>query len=171
MSRLIWIWSRHRLAWLPPPAMPSNTGWCSYIQKELKPETCCLSPEPASSSENNTHWSLTESLSAAWCIQEYFWHLQNGAGVTVSTIVHYFWRDTEKLLKDFRSRIACGQCHGGRDRGLVGKVSRSWVSRSESIWKQRMNVWMEQKTHGETWEQFWQRQPEARQGSITGIWG
>lgn len=62
--------------------------------------------------ENNTHRSLRESQSAAWCIQEHLWHLQNGAGVSVSTVVHYLWRDTEKFLQNFRSRIACGQCHG-----------------------------------------------------------
>lgn len=62
--------------------------------------------------ENNAHGSLTESHSAAWCIQEHLWCLQNGAGVSVSTVAHYLWRDTEKFPENFRSRIACGQCHG-----------------------------------------------------------
>lgn len=69
-------------------------------------------PEPAASSENSTCRSLTESYSAAWCIQEHLWYHQKGAGVTVSAAVHYLWRDTEKFLENFGGRIVCGQCHG-----------------------------------------------------------
>ena len=89
--------------------------------ENLKHEPCSLSPELAPSSKNNNQRSLTESHSAALCFQGCFWHLRDGAEVTVWTVVHYLWRlwrDTGKLLENFRSRIAHGRGQRAVGRGV-----------------------------------------------------
>lgn len=86
--------------------------------------------------------------------------------------MHYLqrlWRHIGKLSGNFRNRIACGICRGA---GMEGYLERHPTDGLVEVKAPESKEWLlewDKKPHEEMWAQFWQRQPGATQGFITGI--